>query len=143
MNKMSYPKVSIIIPVYNGSNYLKNAIECALQQTYGNLEVLVVDDGSTDDGATENIAMEYGDRIRYFKKPNGGVSSALNFGIQNMTGDYFSWLSHDDAYSNDKIKDSVDLLAEHKLIGEDAVAFTGGHFIDSYGKVIRDFSVFF
>ena len=104
-------KVSIIIPVYNGSNYLKEAIESALAQTYDNVEVLVVNDGSNDGGATEQIALSYGERIRYFKKENGGVASALNVGIQNMKGDYFSWLSHDDVYYPDKIKKEVETIA--------------------------------
>jgi len=64
---MIYPKVSIVIPVFNGSNYLKEAIESALAQTYKNLEVLVVNDGSSDGGQTEQIAQSYGGRIRYFQ----------------------------------------------------------------------------
>ena len=92
------PKVSIIIPVFNGSNYLQEAIDSALAQTYKNIEVIVVNDGSDDHGATENVAQKYEDRIRYFSKENGGVASALNWGIKNMTGEYFSWLSHDDIY---------------------------------------------
>ena len=75
------PKVSIVIPVYNGANYLGEAIDSALEQTYENIEIIVVNDGSTDDGATREIALSYGDRIRYFEKENGGVSSALNLGI--------------------------------------------------------------
>ena len=90
------PLVSIVIPVYNGSNFLSQAIEAALSQTYKNIEILVVNDGSKDDGATEKVALSYGDRIKYLSKPNGGVSSALNYGIEHMSGDYFSWLSHDD-----------------------------------------------
>ena len=78
------PLVSIIIPVYNGSDYLKEAIESALAQTYSNIEILVVNDGSCDDGKTEEIALSYKDRIRYITKPNGGVSSALNLGIAQM-----------------------------------------------------------
>ena len=92
------PKVSIIIPVYNGSNYLKEAIDSALAQTYKNTEIIVVNDGSNDKGATEKIAKSYGKKIRYFNKENGGVATALNFGIEKMTGEYFSWLSHDDMY---------------------------------------------
>ena len=75
---MNDKKISIIIPVYNGANYLRNAIDSALEQTYDNCEVLVINDGSSDDGATERIAAEYGERIRYFYKENGGVATALN-----------------------------------------------------------------
>lgn len=104
------PLVSIIIPVYNGANYLKEAIDSALAQTYPNVEILVINDGSRDDGATERIALSYGERIRYFSKPNGGVSTALNLGIQEMRGEYFSWLSHDDTYLPDKISTQVEAM---------------------------------
>lgn len=105
---MNQPKVSIIIPVYNGSNYLKEAIDSALGQTYRNLEILVINDGSNDDGKTEAIALSYGEKIRYFKKENGGVASALNLGIKEMKGEYFSWLSHDDVYYPNKIQREVE-----------------------------------
>lgn len=107
------PKISIVIPVYNGDNYLREAVDSALAQTYKNIEVLVVNDGSTDDGATERIALSYGDRIRYFRKENGGVASALNLGIREMRGEYFSWLSHDDVYYPDKIAFQVEWLQQH------------------------------
>ena len=97
-------KVTIIIPVYNGSNYVREAIDSALAQTYKNIEILVVNDGSTDEGATRDICLSYGDKITYYEKENGGVSTALNLGIEKMTGDYFSWLSHDDLYYPDKIE---------------------------------------
>lgn len=106
------PLVSIIIPVYNGSNFLKKAIDSALNQTYKNIEVLVINDGSTDNGETEKIALSYGDKIRYFNKENGGVSSALNFGIKKMHGEYFSWLSHDDEYTPTKIEAQVGKITE-------------------------------
>ena len=102
------PLVSIVIPVYNGSNYMREAIDSALAQTYERVEVIVVNDGSTDD--TEQIALSYGERIRYFRKENGGVSSALNLGIKEMKGEYFSWLSHDDVYTPDKIEVQIDAL---------------------------------
>lgn len=95
---MSNPLVSIVIPVYNGSNYMREAIDSALAQTYSPIEIIVVNDGSTDGGATEEIALSYGDKIRYFHKENGGTATALNFGIGKMKSDYFSWLSHDDYY---------------------------------------------
>jgi glycosyltransferase involved in cell wall biosynthesis len=110
---MKEPLVSIIIPVYNGSNYMCQAIDSALAQTYKNTEVIVVNDGSTDGGATDEVARSYGDRIRYYYKENGGVSSALNFGIEKMSGEYFSWLSHDDLYEADKVEKQVAALVRY------------------------------
>ncbi len=107
----SLPKVTIVIPVYNGEKYVKFAIDSAINQTYKNLEVLVVDDGSTD--ATEKIAKSYGDKIRYIKKKNGGVSSALNLAIKKMTGEYFSWLSHDDVYEPNKVECEINYLKKN------------------------------
>ena len=104
------PMVSIIIPVYNGANYLREAIDSALAQTYANFEVIVVNDGSNDGGETDRIATSYGEKIRYFRKKNGGVASALNMGIKHMKGDYFSWLSHDDLYLPEKIECDVNAV---------------------------------
>lgn len=109
---MNLPKVCIIIPVYNGADYLAEAIESALAQTYCNCEILVVNDGSTDGGATERIALSYGNKLRYFSKTNGGVASALNLAIKEMHGEYFSWLSHDDIYTPDKVFKQVQMLNE-------------------------------
>lgn len=97
------PLVSIVIPVYRGANYMREAIDSALGQSWPRCEVIVVNDGSPDGGETERIALSYGDRIRYIAKENGGVSTALNEGIRQMKGEYFSWLSHDDLYLPDKI----------------------------------------
>jgi glycosyltransferase involved in cell wall biosynthesis len=110
-NSSFNPKVSIVIPVYNGSDYLHEAVNSALAQTYPDIEILVINDGSSDGGATENIALSYGERIRYFSKPNGGVASALNMGIENMAGEYFSWLSHDDLYFEQKVERQIDFLS--------------------------------
>lgn len=107
---MNEPLVSIIIPVYNGGNYLREAIDSALVQTYSNTEVIVVNDGSNDHGATETIAKSYGDKIRYFYKENGGVATALNLAIQEMKGEYFSWLSHDDIYYPTKVESQIQAL---------------------------------
>ena len=106
------PKVSIVIPVYNGSKYLSESIDSALTQTYENIEVIVVNDGSTDHNKTEHVALSYGSKIGYFQKENGGVASALNYGIKKMTGEYFSWLSHDDVYFPYKIERQIKRLRE-------------------------------
>jgi glycosyltransferase involved in cell wall biosynthesis len=105
-----HPLVSIVIPVYNGSRYLQEAIDSALNQTYRNTEVIVVNDGSRDDGKTETIAKSYGDRISYIAKENGGVATALNLGIAKAKGEYISWLSHDDAYAPMKLENQMTFL---------------------------------
>lgn len=108
------PLISIVIPVYNGSNFMADAINSALSQTYKNKEIIVVNDGSTDEGKTEKIALSYGNKIRYYVKENGGVSSAINLAIYNMKGEWLSWLSHDDMYKPEKLEKQVDFL--NKLI---------------------------
>lgn len=129
------PFVSIIIPVYNGSNFLREAIESALSQTYENKEIIVINDGSTDNGATETIALSYGERIRYYKKENGGVSSALNLGLKHMHGAYFSWLSHDDKYDPEKIQKEIELLADYRE--KKVVAYCGCQLIDKNSMPLR------
>ena len=107
---MDTPLVSVVIPVYNGANYLKEAIDSVLAQTYKSYEIIIVNDGSVDNGATERIALSYSDKVRYYKKENGGVATALNFAIQHMRGDFFSWLSHDDLYYPDKLETQIRAL---------------------------------
>lgn len=105
------PLVTIIIPVYNGSNYLSEAIKSAIAQTYENVEIIVINDGSNDNGKTRDVALSFGNAIKYLEKSNGGVASALNVGIANMKGDYFSWLSHDDIYYPNKIQTQIDFFS--------------------------------
>lgn len=129
--EQNMPKVSIIIPVYNGENYVSLAIESALRQDYENLEVIVVDDGSKDN--TSKICQKYKDRIRYIKKENGGVSTALNLGIKSMTGEYFSWLSHDDLYYKDKISTEIKYLIENDLLNTNTILCSNYSAVDEYG----------
>lgn len=112
---MNKSLVSIIIPAYNASEYLANAIDSALDQTYNNTEIIVVNDGSSDDGATRRIAKSYGEKIRYYEKENGGCADALNYGIHHMNGMWFSWLSHDDLYEPTKIENLLKLIDQYKL----------------------------
>ena len=128
------PLVSIVIPVYNGSNYLKEAIDSALAQTYKNIEIIVVNDGSTDNGETEKIAISYGKKIRYFEKENGGVSSALNYGIKKMKGEYFAWLSHDDLIEPKHIEELVRYVSYKE--NEKCIPFTIFKVIDE-NSVLR------
>lgn len=129
------PLVSVVIPVYNGSDFLGQAIDSALAQTYTNVEVLVINDGSTDGGLTKKIAGFYGDKIRYIEKENGGISTALNLGIREMKGDYFSWLSHDDLFIATKIEKQIAFLQKEsnkQLIYSDYI------FIDKAGNRLQE-----
>lgn len=108
----SKPKVSVVIPVYNGANYIEQAINSVLNQTYSNYEIIVVNDGSTDNDKTKKVVQAFGEKVRYFEKENGGVSSALNYGIKRMEGDYFAWLSHDDLFCETKLKEQIDAILD-------------------------------
>lgn len=132
---MLNPKVSIVIPVYNGSNYLNQAIDSTLSQTYKNIEVIVVNDGSNDGGKTEAIAKSYNDKIRYFVKENGGVASALNLGIKEMTGEWFAWLSHDDVFSPNRIEEDINVIKKEDNI---RVTFCKIATIDAEGALIGE-----
>ena len=131
-----YPLVSVAIPVYNGENYMRDAINSVLAQTYPNFEVLVVNDGSRDEGATEQIAHSYSDRIRYFSKPNGGVASALNLALKEAKGEYFCWLSHDDVYLPDKVAKEMEKLLS--LPDPNSVVFCRYSIINSDGQYLYD-----
>jgi glycosyltransferase involved in cell wall biosynthesis len=112
---------------------LREAIDSALAQTYDNIEVLVINDGSTDE--TEQVALSYGDKIRCFTKENGGTASALNLGIQNMRGEYFSWLSHDDKYYPHKVTAQITKLSN--LADKTDIIFCGRTVIDESGREIH------
>lgn len=133
---MFNPKVSIVIPVFNGSDYLAEAIESALAQTYGNREILVINDGSNDNGHTEQIAKSYGNAIRYFSKLNGGVASALNLAVANMSGNYFSWLSHDDLYVPEKIEKQIEVLYRSGLPDSTVIYSNYATFTDDPDRTI-------
>ena len=80
------PLVSVIIPCYRQAQYLREAVDSVLAQTYSPVEVIVVNDGSDDN--TEEVAKSYGDRIRYVYRDNGGLSAARNTGLEHAHGEY-------------------------------------------------------
>lgn len=108
--------VSVVIPAYNQGHFLGEAIESVLAQTYPDFEILVVDDGSTDDTAV--IAQSYTDpRIRYIYKENGGLSSARNAGLRQAKGEYISYLDSDDCFLPQKLARLVAELEAAPAIG--------------------------
>ena len=132
---MQSPKVSIIIPVYNGADFVAEAIESALGQTYKNTEIIAINDGSTDEGRTDLELDRFRDQITILRKQNGGVASALNAGIAASSGDYISWLSHDDRYHPGKIDSQLAFLQQ---IGHLAVCYGDFEQIDSEGRLISE-----
>lgn len=110
--------ISIIIPAYNSEEYLHIAIESALRQTYKYFEIIIVDDGSTDN--TTDIAKSYADKhsdkIFYFHQDNGGVSSARNLGLTKIKGEYIAFLDADDFWHEDKIKWQVECFKNYPTI---------------------------
>jgi len=140
MEQKHPPLVSVVIPVFNGAKYVNEAIDSVLAQTYPHYEVIVVNDGSTDE--TEQIALSYRDRIRYFSKENGGVSTALNMGIRNMHGEYFLWLSHDDLLKPDALSEMIQLLTTKQ---SDGIVYGNFDFINDASVIYQrnDFSEWF
>jgi glycosyltransferase involved in cell wall biosynthesis len=104
------PLVTAIVTSYNYGHYLGEAVDSALNQTYQNLEVVVVDDGSTDD--SRDILREYGERIRTIFKPNGGQASAFNTGVAAARGDIICFLDSDDAWLPAKVATVVEKYRE-------------------------------
>lgn len=102
---MSNPTVSVVIPCYNGAKFLRETLDSVLSQTYPVLEVLVIDDGSTDDSAA--IAESYGSPIRVIRQPNQGESVARNRGIDEAKGDWIAFLDADDLWEPVKIEKQI------------------------------------
>ena len=100
-----YERVSIIIPVFNAEKYLEECIESVLNQSYPNIEIIAVNDGSKD--KSPEILDNYSDRIKIISKENGGVTSAMNAGIKEMTGDWLKLLGADDVLYPNAVEELV------------------------------------
>lgn len=95
---MNAPKVSVIVPVYNVAPYLEKCLHSLVNQTLKEIEIIVVDDGSTDDSPAiiEKFAAEHTDKIKAYRKENGGLSDARNYGLNLVTGEYIGFIDSDD-----------------------------------------------
>lgn len=92
------PKISVIVPVYNAEKHLRRCVDSILAQRYTDFELLLIDDGSTDGSGRicDDYAKTTGDKIQVFHKPNGGVSSARNLGLENSHGEWVTFCDADD-----------------------------------------------
>lgn len=126
------PRVSITIPTYNCARFLGEAICSALSQTYTDYEIVVVDDGSTDD--TREVLAEFGDRIRYIYQPNGGLSSARNVAVSQAQGEFIAYLDADDLWYPHRLEVGVAFLDAHKECG---LVHSDWTMIDEADRVIK------
>lgn len=129
--------ISIVIPVYNGEKYLAECIESCLNQTYKDYEIIIVNDGSTDN--TSKIIMKYYHKhpnlITPVTKNNGGTASALNVGIDNMKGEWFKWLSADDVLFDDALVELMN-YADNRA----TLYYTDYEIIDEHSKHVAYFA---
>jgi glycosyltransferase involved in cell wall biosynthesis len=134
--------VTVIIPTYNRKDYLQEAIDSVLAQTYAGYEVIVIDDGSTD-GTRDALSDRYGDRIRYVWQQNRGESAARNRAIRMAQGEYIALLDSDDLWFPEKLARQVPILdrrSEVNLVFSQALYIDreGRHIAAMQGQVISD-----
>ena len=112
---MAKPLVSVIIPAYNSADFIDEALKSVFDQTYKDLEIIVVDDGSTDD--TRAVLEKYGDRVNYHYQDNNGPASARNRGIKLARGKYIAFLDADDLWLPTKLEKQVALFKNRENLG--------------------------
>ena len=128
------PTVSVVIPAYNCASFIRNTLDTVFQQTCKDYEVVVVDDGSTDN--TMEVLSGYGDRIKLIRQGNKGNSAARNTAIRNSSGEYIAFLDHDDLWLPEKLEKQMSVLKADKSIG---LVYSDGYVVDSNGSIITTF----
>lgn len=127
--------VSVVIPVYNSEKFLGETISSVLNQTYKNLEIIAVDDGSTDNSL--KILEKYANKIIIVTQSNQGLSSALNLGIKKMSGKWLKWFSPDDILN----PDAIEILVETaKTLQGNTIVYSNWDIIDENNQKLRSFS---
>jgi glycosyltransferase involved in cell wall biosynthesis len=127
------PLVSVIIPAYNGDRFIAHAIESILYQTYSNYEIIVIDDGSTDN--TRPSLQPYWQQIRYIYQENQGVAAARNRGISESKGELIAFLDQDDYYLPHKLASQVACFEENPSLG---IVNSGWQVVNHCGEAIAD-----
>lgn len=127
----SFPKVTVIIPCYNRESYVGKTIESALNQSYPNIEVIAVDDCSTD--STYEVLKSFGGRIRVMRQTeNRGQSAAINMALRLSDGEFVAILDSDDIWDQEKIAFQVDYIAKHPEVG---LIYVNGYSMDEDGTI--------
>ena len=117
MENIKRELVSVIIPFYNEENYFESCVNSALSQTYSNIEIIIINDGSDKiyDEQLNKIKNEYPDKIKIFAQQNQGVSAARNLGIKNSNGEYIAFLDADDFWLPNKLENKINLIKKYKI----------------------------
>ena len=126
--------VSVIMPVYNGEQFLKEAIDSVLNQTYKNIELIIVNDGSTD--STEKIILEYVEkdsRVKYLLVEHGGAGKARNRGIDKANGAFITFCDADDCFDKQFVEKNIEFLRVNDRFG---LSYCNTVLIDDKGKKI-------
>lgn len=110
----SNPSISVIIPVYNHVNWLENAVQSVLNQTFKDYEIIIIDDGSTEDFS--KFLKQYGSCIRYFRNENHGVAYSRNYGIKKARGKYIAFLDSDDYWNRNKLETQYFCMEENNSV---------------------------
>lgn len=132
MSKGNLPLVSIVVPAYNHGEYVRDAIQSVLDQDYPNIELIVIDDGSTDN--TREILEEFGDKFRWETQPNAGQARTLNRGWSEARGELLGYLSADDVLLPGAVSTSVrHLLADPEIV----LTYCNYNLLDSQSRIIR------
>jgi len=131
---MTSDLVSVVIPVYNSEKFLEECLDSILTQTYQNIEIIAVDDGSTD--SSPDILERYSDKINIISQKNQGLASALNLGISKMKGDWFKWFSPDDVMYSNTIETLIDEAKNHP---DNTIIYSNWNIIDDTGNTLREF----
>jgi len=126
------PKVSVIIPVFNGERFVGDAIESVLAQTYRDFELIVVDDGSTDQTAQK--IKQYGDKLTYLYQPNSGGANAQNLGATHAQGEYLAFLDSDDRWYSNKLEVQVEAMDTNPQAG---LIYSDVDLIDEEGNLLE------
>ena len=115
MKNNNTPLVSIILPTYNREHVISRSIDSVISQTYSNFELIIVDDGSTDN--TSDILKKYEGKVEYIKQKNSGVSSARNTGIKLAKGEYIAFIDSDDQWLPTKLQRQIEYFMSHSRDG--------------------------
>lgn len=147
MDKSKHPLVSVIFPVFNGEDYIKKTIGCVQRQSYSNIEILVINDGSNDNSLDILNAIKKKDsRIKLFSQPNAGMSVARNKGLREASGDYITFVDSDDYIGPEYIEVLVEpFISDYKVMisatkfkrefGYKKNIFTNAHRVNKVSKI--------